>query len=324
MDFLTSFKKNLIHISPTNFETNALAALHFQIKENKTYASYNDHLGRKVESMTKITDIPFLPIDFFKSRQIKTGEWVEQKIFRSSGTTETGRSRHFIQDLTFYHDSSLRHAQYIFGTFAHVPILALLPSYLEQGESSLVEMVRHFMTVAHPNSGFYLDMTDSLVEQMIRSESPMLLFGVSYALLDLADRHPHADLSKHIIIETGGMKGRKKEITSAELHKRLKIAFNHPKIFTEYGMTELLSQAYGKPSALQFPPWAKALVRDLNDPFLIKTEGTGILNVIDLANIHSCAFIETKDLVRLNKSGEFEVYGRVDNTDIRGCNLLIQ
>jgi len=265
-----------------------------------------------------------LPIEFFKTQEVKAGTWVAQKIFKSSGTTDSGRSRHLIEDLAFYNTCSLLHAESFFGSLKKVPIIALLPSYIEQGDSSLVEMVRYFISHAHPSSGFFLDKADKLIENLAKSDNPSILIGVSYALLDLAERHSGVNLSRHTIVETGGMKGRRKEITSAELHEKLKIAFHHPKIFTEYGMTELLSQAYGKSNSLQFPPWAKPLVRDLNDPFLIKTEGTGILNVIDLANIHSCAFIETKDLVRLDQNGHFEVLGRVDNTDIRGCNLLIQ
>ncbi len=324
MDLLHHFKNSLFSISPASFEAYALEVFRFQVTQNPIYASYCHHLGTKVDNIDKLADIPFLPIEFFKTQAIQTGEWPIQKVFKSSGTTATGRSQHLVEDLQFYHNSSLAHAETIFGSLSKYRIVALLPSYLEQGDSSLVDMVQHFISQGHIGSGFYLDQQDELVGFLNNTETPAILIGVTYALLDLAERHPSADLSRHILIETGGMKGRKKEITPVELHEKLKRAFNYPKIFTEYGMTELMSQAYGEEGLLEFPRWARAFIRDLNDPFAVQSQGTGVLNVIDLANVHSCAFIETKDLVRLHKNGQFEVLGRVDNTDIRGCNLLIQ
>jgi hypothetical protein len=324
MDLLNHFKNSLFSISTESFEAFALEVFRFQVSQNPIYASYCHHLGTKVDNIKKLVDIPFLPIEFFKTQAIKTGEWPVVKVFKSSGTTATGRSLHLVEDLQFYHRTSLAHAQAIFGPLKNYRIIALLPSYLEQGDSSLVEMVQHFIANGQTGSGFYLDHQEGLIEFLNSDETPAILVGVTYALLDLAEQNPRVDLSRHIVIQTGGMKGRKKEITTAELLDRLMLAFNSPKIFTEYGMTELLSQAYGSEDALQFPNWARAFARDLNDPFLVQSQGTGILSVIDLANIHSCAFIETKDLVKIDGNGHFEVLGRVDNTDIRGCNLLIQ
>jgi hypothetical protein len=257
MDLLNHFKKSLQDITHESFDTYALQVFRFQAAHNPIYSSYCKHLGTKVANINKLTEIPFLPIEFFKTKDIKTGEWPVQKIFKSSGTTATGRSRHLIEDLPFYHQGSLDHAESIFGSLSGYRIIALLPSYLEQGDSSLIDMVQFFISQGHPESGFYLNQRDGLINFLNDTDIPTILIGVTYALLDLAEQHPISDLSRHILIETGGMKGRRKEITSTDLHEKLKRAFNNPKIFTEYGMTELMSQAYGTTSALQVPRWAK-------------------------------------------------------------------
>ena len=322
MDSLKSFKKDIFKITAQTFEENALRLFKIQSERNLIYREYLEHLGIEPVNINRIPDIPFLPIEFFKSHSIKTGEWTEQCVFKSSGTTKTGRSQHFIHDRGFYHNLSLKIAETHFGPLRDMKILALLPSYLEQGDSSLVDMVNYFITKSSSGSGFHLHDYDELIKTINDSKEQIMLFGVSYALLDLSENY-EIDLSKHIVVETGGMKGRKKEITRNELHTKLKSAFNCESIHTEYGMTELLSQAYGSDGNLSFPVWCKPFVRDLNDPFDLNEEGSGALNIIDLTNTHSCAFIETKDLIHLSKNGQFEVLGRMDNSDIRGCSLLL-
>ena len=322
MESIEKFNQAIFQITDLNFEQYALRVFEFQYERNSLYRNYTDILGINPYHVQSLTDIPFLPIEFFKTHRVKTGDWNAEQVFKSSGTTKTGRSQHHILSTRFYRNQSLKFAEQCFSAFSTMKILALLPSYLEQGESSLVDMVSHFIDHAASGSGFYLSNHEELMAHLGESKERVMVFGVSYALLDLADNFP-SDLSRHILVETGGMKGRKKEITRDELHAKLKSSFNCDSIYTEFGMTELLSQAYGENGGLKFPTWARPLVRDLNDPFGIKEEGSGALNVIDLANAHSCAFIETKDLVHLRKNKQFEVLGRMDNTDIRGCSLLL-
>jgi len=322
MDFLKSLKKNIFEITPNSFEEVAVQLFKIQAETNLIYNKYLKYLDIDPSTVQKISEIPFLPIEFFKSQSIKTGDWMEERIFKSSGTSQTGRSEHYIQDVNFYHQLSLKIAKDKFGDLSETKMLALLPSYLEQGDSSLISMMNYFINQAAEGSGFYLHNQDDLIRNIEDAKARVILFGVGYALLDLAENHK-IDLSAHIIIETGGMKGRKKEITSSELHSQLKLVFRATEIHTEYGMTELLSQAYGINGNLRFPAWCRPLVRDLTDPFDLKEEGSGALNIIDLANGHSCAFIETKDLVEVRKNGEFSILGRMDNSDIRGCSLLL-
>ncbi|MCP4460530.1 MAG: acyl transferase [Cytophagales bacterium] len=322
MESLETFKKDIFKVTDKVFNQRALQLFKIQCSQNSVYSEFINHLSIKPEEINNVLEIPFLPIELFKSHVVKTGEWAEEQVFKSSGTTKTGRSRHYIRNIDFYHDLSLRIAEDYFGTLNEVNILALLPSYLEQGNSSLVEMMNYFITKGSHESGFHLNSHSQLIEKINSSKQKLMLFGVSYALLDLAET-VKIDLSGHIVVDTGGMKGRKKEITRKELHSILKEAFNCDVIHSEYGMTELLSQAYGTEGCLRFPNWCKPFVRDLNDPFDISLEGRGAMNIIDLANVDSCAFVETKDIVDANKNGEFEVLGRMDNSDIRGCSLLL-
>ena len=322
MESIKKFNQGILEITDQTFERQAIALFNIQFQSNPIYREYTEFLGVNPSQIRKLKDIPFLPIEFFKTHQIKTGNWKTEQVFKSSGTTKTGRSQHHILSTDFYRDLCLKFAEQFFGPLGGLKILALLPSYLDQGESSLVDMVAHFVKQAAPDSGFYLNNQEELVANLRKSKERAMIFGVSYALLDLADNF-QLDLSKHLLVETGGMKGRKKEITRNELHDKLKSSFNCDVVYTEFGMTELLSQAYGVNGELRFPAWSKPLVRDLNDPFEIKEVGSGALNVIDLANTHSCAFIETKDLVNIEENGQFEVLGRMDNTDIRGCSLLL-
>jgi hypothetical protein len=323
MDLINHFRSNLFSVSTDNFDQYALNLFQYQAENNELYKTYLKLLGINAKDIKLITEIPFLPIEFFKTHNIKTDSWTTEKIFKSSGTTSTGRSQHHLDNLQFYHEVSWQHASKRFEHIEKMEIIGFLPSYLEQGESSLIEMVNYFITHSNQYSGFYLGNSDNLAERLVSSSRPIMLFGVTYALLDFTEKIGPITCPNLIIVETGGMKGRKKEITSMEVHDILKANFLNAEIQSEYGMTELLSQAYGMTGKLKFPQWCQPLVRDMNDPFLLTTTGSGGLNIIDLANIHSIAFIETKDLITVDKEQYFRILGRIDNSDIRGCSLLI-
>jgi hypothetical protein len=327
---LQTFESFTGDLYPTNDESFAKIALklfRFQAEANPVYTQYLTSLGVQPKDVAKIDDIPFLPISFFKTREIKSGSWKPDVVFTSSGTTGSEVSRHEVPSLSFY----LKHSQRIFedqfGSLDGFHVLCLLPSYLERTGSSLVAMASHFIKQSNSEaSGFYLHDHDQLVRQLERlkgEDRQVLLLGVSFALLDLAEDFS-LDLSHCIVMETGGMKGRRKEITREELHAILQKNMNIRNVCSEFGMTELLSQAYsagyGKFSC---PPSMKIVLREVNDPFVTEIDSAGVINVIDLANFHSCAFIETQDLGRIDHSGHFEVLGRMDNSDIRGCNLLV-
>lgn len=313
-------------VNDRNFEDIALELFTYQARHNQVYSQYLRYLKVRVEQIKTLDQIPFLPIQFFKSHTVKTGEWNPVQEFTSSGTTGF-ESRHSVYDLSFY----LSTAQEIFtrnyGPVSDYHILALLPSYLERSGSSLIAMIDHFINVSQsPHSGFYLYNHSELKEtiQKLQGDSrKILLWGVSFALLDFADTY-EINLQNVIVLETGGMKGRRKELIRQELHDYLKKRLGVAEIHSEYGMTELMSQAYSHGSGYyQSPPWMKVLIRELNDPFQSVSGRAGVINVIDLANFHSCAFIETRDLGQISPSGKFEILGRVDNSDIRGCNLLV-
>lgn len=269
-----------------------------------------------------------MPISFFKKHVIKTGAWEEQTIFRSSGTTGSLTSSHYIRDLSFYLQHAERCFEHFFGPLAGYHFLSLLPSYLERKDSSLVIMMDYFISRSgSPYSGFYLNNIEKLLkdlETLRKGKGKAVLFGVTFALLELAEKYA-PDLGHCMVFETGGMKGRRPEMTRAELHTSLRKGLNVSEVYSEYGMTELQSQAYsnGKGRFLT-PPWAKVIGRDITDPFRkgLQNETAGI-NVIDLANWHSVAFIETEDLGKVHQDGSFEILGRLDNSDVRGCNLLI-
>lgn len=278
----------------------------------------------------RIAEIPFMPISFFKSQDLKTGSWRTDSFFASSGTSGKTTSTHCIEDLNFYLNHAERCFTYFFGPLNQYHILALLPSYLERGNSSLVAMIDSFIKKSQSEiSGFYRYDEEKLLEDITQSKKDSnrktILWGVSFALLELAERF-QPDLNDCIVFETGGMKGRRKEITRTELHNQLKKYFNLKSIYSEYGMTELLSQAYTKGEELFYPsPWMKIFVRDSLDPLEKGLIGrSGGLNVMDLANIHSIAFVETEDAGKVFEDGSFEVLGRMDNSDVRGCNLLME
>lgn len=326
MESIKSFKAQLFSINDLNFEENALQLFKYQATQNKIYAAYILALGIVPEEINDISKIPFLPISFFKNHPIKTGEWEEEMIFESSGTTGESTSKMYVEDLAFYQKVAVYIFQEMYGNLSNFNVLALLPSYLERKNASLVYMADDFIKKSG-DSGFYLDDMPALIKKLTKQKEPnlrTLLIGVSFALLDLAEAH-QSDLDNTVIMETGGMKGRRKELTRHELHKILQDSFGLKTIHSEYGMTELTSQAYSKGKGLfHSPPWMQISVRDINDPFSkVKKGKSGGINIIDLANITTCAFIETKDLGRLHENNGFEVLGRFDNSDVRGCNLMM-
>ncbi|MCO4822777.1 MAG: acyl transferase [Flavobacteriaceae bacterium] len=310
----------------TDFEQIALEVFNHQFSNNRVYRSFCDLINRHPSDVDSINDIPFLPIEFFKSRQIVSGTSHVQKIFTSSGTTGNNTSKHFVTDLKVYEQSFRRGFEHVYGDIEDYVILALLPSYLEREGSSLIYMVNDLITNSkQKESGFYLHNLSELkthLDTLEKSNRKILLIGVSFALLELVETYQFR-LKNTIIMETGGMKGKRKEIIRTELHHILRAGFGVEEIHSEYGMTELLSQAYAKGSIFKTPPWMQILIRDTEDPLSILKHGkTGGINVIDLANINSCAFIATQDLGKLYDINQFEVLGRFDHSDIRGCNLM--
>jgi phenylacetate-coenzyme A ligase PaaK-like adenylate-forming protein len=310
------------------FEQKALDVFRYQAENNKVYKEYLQLLHTNISDVKTVEQIPFLPIEFFKSRTVVSSEMEAKAIFTSSGTTGKFTSRHYVPDLSIYENSFKKGFELYYGPIQDYCVLALLPSYLEREGSSLIYMMEHLIKDSgHSKSGFYLHNHEELVatlKELKQTNQKVLLLGVSFALLDLAEEY-QLNLEDVIVMETGGMKGRRKEITREELHAFLCERLGTKQIHSEYGMTELLSQAYSKGNSLfQTPPWMKILIRDTYDPFSYEKQGrTGGVNVIDLANIHSCAFIETKDLGRIHPDGSFEILGRFDHSDIRGCNLLV-
>lgn len=309
------------------FELEALDAFRFQFEKNKVYRSFCDLLYIHPSDIKNSREIPFLPIQFFKSHTVLTEGVNTSIIFTSSGTTGITTSRHHVADIQLY-EESFRHAfTKAYGNPNQYTILALLPSYLERSGSSLVYMVNALIkTSKHPKSGFYLDNLDELattLKTLDASGQKVLLIGVSFALLDLVEAH-RFQLQNTIIMETGGMKGRRKEIIRQELHEILCKGFDVTTIHSEYGMTELLSQGYSTGNGIfNTPPWMKVYTRDTEDALtLLETHKSGGLNIIDLANRYSCPFIATQDLGRVYDDGSFTVLGRFDHSDIRGCNLL--
>jgi phenylacetate-coenzyme A ligase PaaK-like adenylate-forming protein len=311
-----------------NFKSIALEVFKLQAKENSVYREFINYLNIDVNSVKDLNQIPFLPIQFFKSHKVVTGNKPEQDIFLSSGTTGMSQSKHYVTDLSIYEESYTKGFEHFYGNIEDYVVLGLLPAYLERNGSSLIYMVDDLIKKSnHHESGFYLNDHDKLVENIIRLENrkqKILLIGVSFALLDLLDDY-NLDLKYTTIMETGGMKGRRKELIREELHKEFTFGFGVDTIHSEYGMTELLSQAYSKGNGIfNCPPWMKVLTRDTEDPFSYLSNGkSGGINVIDLANINSCSFIATQDLGRIYSDESFEVIGRFDHSDIRGCNLMV-
>ncbi len=318
---------NIFSVSPGSFASQSLETCHYQYNHNAVYRQWCELQGYKPVDDKTLTSIPALPISFFKTHPIITTSFVPEFVFESSGTTQTVNSRHAVKDLAIYRKSFTAAFRMFYGDEKDWCILGLLPSYLERKTSSLVLMVDELIKAAgHPKGGFYLDEWEKLADTLVELEGngqKTLLIGVTFGLLDFAAAHPQR-LQHTIVMETGGMKGRRKELTRAEVHELLQAGFGVDKIHSEYGMTELLSQAYSAGEGrFVCPPWMKVLVRDEEDPLLVRESGTGLLQIIDLANRYSCSFIATEDVGKVYDDGSFEVWGRLDNSDIRGCSLLV-
>ena len=319
----------MFNATAKDFNDLALQAFNYQYRENDVYKRYVDALGVKVDSIGTTEQIRFLPIRFFKSHNVSTGIFEASLVFESSGTTGSVNSRHLIKDSSLYEDSFMRAFELFYGPVQEWCILGLLPSYLERSNSSLVYMVNRLVHASgHPENGFFLHDFESLQQRLYSLEQKgqkTLLVGVTFALLDFAEKYAFP-LHHTRLMETGGMKGRRKELIRAEVHERLCNAFSVQSVHSEYGMTELLSQAYSYGQGyFSCPPWMKVLMRDEEDPLTIKNgkSSSGAINIIDLANINSCCFIATDDAGRLHSDGRFEVLGRMDNSDLRGCSLLV-
>jgi len=328
MSGIKNISKQIFKISsPDEFNALALKIFQYQYIGNPVYRQFVDFQTDNPENIKTIRDIPFLPIEFFKSHKIISGKEETQQVFLSSGTTASVRSNHHVTDLKLYKESFTRGFQHFYGKPEDYRIFALLPSYLERDGSSLIYMVQKLMEQSGDRQNdFFLDNYPELINRLnSKSDKKTLLIGVSFALLELAEKYPFAIPPETIVMETGGMKGRRKEMIREELHEGLSKAFKLKNIHSEYGMTELLSQAYSKGKGIfKTPPWMKILIRDMNDPkSLLRNNKTGGINIIDLANIHSCSFISTMDLGRKLSNEQFEVLGRFDNSDIRGCNLMV-
>ena len=329
-----SFNQNdIFNISASDFESLALKIFRFQYQHNELYRQYCDAVKCESAAVRSLQDIPFLPISFFKTREIKTTSFQPAMIFESSGTTGSVNSRHLVKDASIYEQSFLKAFEGGYGMISRYCIIGLLPSYLERSGSSLVYMVNELIKRSgHPESGFYLYDKEKLYQTLLKNEQlcqPVLLIGVTFALLDFANAFP-MQLKHTIVMETGGMKGRRKELTREDVHKQLKQQLGIAEVHSEYGMTELLSQAYARDKGLfTAPRWMKVSLRAEDDPFeLMAAENlskplTGAGNIIDLANLYSCAFIATDDMIRLHPDGNFEVLGRIDNSDVRGCGLMV-
>ncbi len=321
-------KKAILNMEPKQFVATALEVFRYQAANNPLYVKFIDLLGVNPATVASLEEIPYLPIQFFKNYTIQSGTWDPVAIFTSSGTTGKQTSRHLLREASWYQAISRSCFESFYGAPSEYCILALLPSYLERSGSSLIAMADDFIKISkYSESGFFLNHTDDLItkiEHCNKHNIPTLLIGVSFALLDFSEMNP-IDLKSTIVMETGGMKGRRKELTRGELHEKLQTAFQQKSIHSEYGMTELTSQAYSKGNGIFNPgPSMRVLSREINDPFsMLKNGKTGVLNIVDLGNLDTCAFIATDDLGKVYTDGSFEVLGRMDHSDLRGCNLMV-
>ncbi len=327
-------EKRVFAASAENYNELALELFNYQYQNNDVYRLYCNALKVEPDTIISIDKIPFLPISFFKTHVVKTTEFETETVFESSGTTNSINSKHYVKDIAVYKNSFTNCFEKFYGAANKKCILGLLPSYLERNNSSLILMTEELIKAcSNALSGFYLDDYEKLHRTLMHNEllkMPTLLIGVTYALLDFAEKYP-MQLRHTIIMETGGMKGRREEMTRKEVHEQLQKQLGISLVHSEYGMTELLSQAYSKGDGIfHCPAWMKILIRAEDDPFNISQANltmnkplTGAINIIDLANIYSCAFIATDDMGRLHQNESFEVLGRLDSSDIRGCSLMV-
>ena len=327
---MTPLKERIFTLeSKEDFEECCLQVFKWQYERNAVYRKWCELLNRKPENTTQSNQIPFLPISFFRTHKVVSFSEEPKGFFKSSGTTSNLQSKHWIRDYDIYERSFTKAFERFFGKADDYCFLAMLPNYQEQSNSSLIYMIDRLIKSSRvKDSGFYPYELDKVAQLLIENEEkniPTILFGVSYALLDLAEKHTFK-LKHTTVFETGGMKGRRKEISKRELHSILCNAFGTDSIASEYGMCELFSQAYSKSDGLFLcPDWMKVIVKETNDPFSECKQGkSGIINIIDLANIDSCSFIATEDLGRINTDGSFEVLGRADNSVVKGCNLMYE
>lgn len=327
------FEQSIFH-NNADFEHLACQLFKYQYENNELYGAYCKSIGISSGEIHSTRDIPFLPIGFFKTHEVITGKFVPQIIFESSGTTGVVPSRHSVKDVSLYKKSFQKAFELFYGKVEGLTVIGLLPSYLERGHSSLVYMVNDLIEQSgNPDSGFYLNDYEQLFYKLRELEArnkSVLLVGVTFALLDFAEKY-QMSLHNTIIMETGGMKGRREEWTRSQVHAFLSEKLKVETIHSEYGMTELMSQAYSRGKGIfRCPPWMKVVLRNEQDPLQVLPDPgrnenkQGIINIIDLANIHSCAFIATDDLGKLYPDGSFEVLGRIDNSDLRGCSLLVR
>lgn len=329
---ISDWEKKIFHTPYYHFDDLALEIFNYQYHNNTVYKKYLETLHINPGNINTIETIPFLPISFFKTHELRTTNFDAETVFESSGTTGSNTSKHLVKNTRIYEESFLRGFQQFYGHPSKWCILGLLPNYLERDNSSLVYMVNDLiLKSSNPNSGFYLNDVEKLYQTIVYNEMmgiPTLLIGVTYALLDFSEKYS-LKLKYTTIMETGGMKGRREEITREEVHNILKQKLSVSEVHSEYGMTEMLSQAYSTDNGrFHTPAWLKILIREYNDPFAITPPGktnnpvNGLINVIDLANIYSCSFIATDDVGKLFPNGSFEVLGRRDASDLRGCSLL--
>ena len=331
MQEFKSFSKRLETLALDQFDDFALELAHFQAQHNPVYAAYLAARKISPSSIKEVGDIPFLPIRFFKDADVFCGPFSQvDQVYSSSGTTGVITSKHHLWSEAFYLDHAQRLFEAQYGSLTDYHVLALLPAYLERPGSSLVAMASHFMDESQSShSGFYLYNQEELLTKLTllqKEGRKVLLLGVTFALLDLAESKKHLQRGKNLLVmETGGMKGRRREMIREEVHACLQDYFQVEHIHSEYGMTELLSQVYSKGQGkFTVPPSMRVVLRDINDPFSPSSRAQGGINVIDLANFHSCAFVETQDIGKLDEEGFLEVLGRFDQSELRGCNLLVQ
>ena len=319
--------EDLKGLKPSEFLSYALSLMQFQASNNAVYNEWIRSMKVQLDTINSIEQIPFLPIHFFKTHTIYTGSACPEFHFESSGTTQDTVSKHFVKDLKVYEQSFMECFQQFYGSPKAYCIIGLLPNYLERQHASLVYMIHHLIEASgHPTSGFYLydfDKLNQSLAELEKAKQKTLLIGVSFALMDFVELFPQ-QLTHTMVMETGGMKGRKQELTKPALHAYLAKGFGVDVIHSEYGMTELLSQAYSKGNGIYIcPPWMKVLVADESDPTALSVLGRGVLHIIDLANFNSCAFIATEDIGVVYEDGSFEVIGRLDQSARRGCSLLV-